>query len=76
MEREFFELYERQGALALEVGHNSVADWCVVVYDRKGKPLAAVDKPSVNVQESDRSKAFAKAYIALCEYLSEARGGY
>lgn len=75
MEKDFFELYERNGSLALEVGHNSVADWNVVVYDRKGKSLIETTEPAVHVQESGRETAFAKAYIELTEYLSESRGG-
>jgi len=76
MEKDFFELYERQSCLALEVGHNSIADWCLVVYDTKGKGLADAGEPVVNIQECIRELAFAKAYAELCKYLSETRGGY
>ena len=76
MEKEFFELYEMQSNLALEVGHNSIADWCVSVYDTRGKKLADLDKPTISIQECRRELAFAKAYAELCEHLSETRGGY
>lgn len=76
MEKDFFELYERQSLLALEVGHNSVADWNVIVYDKKGKQLGDYGDPVVHVQDCLRETAMARAYVALIEYLSEHRGGY
>jgi len=76
MEKDFFELYERQSCLALEVGHNSIADWCLVVYDTKGKGLVDAGEPVIKIQETMRELAFAKAYAELCDYLSENRGGY
>lgn len=75
MEKDFFELFERQGGLALEVGYNSVADWCVIVYDRKGAKLADA-RTAVDVQDCLRETAFARAYVELTEYLSNERGGY
>ena len=76
MEKDFFDLYENQSCLALELGHNSIADWCLVIHDIKGKPLGDRGNPCVSVQEASRELAFAKAYAGLCEYLSDARGGY
>lgn len=76
MEKDFFELYERQSNLALGVGHNSIADWCLVIYDTAGKGLADAGEPVINLQECTRELAFAKAYADLCEYLSDKRGGY
>lgn len=76
MEKDFFELCERQTNLALEVGHNSIADWCVTIYDTKGKGLVGAGEPVISTQECKRELAIAKAYTALCDYLSETRGGY
>lgn len=76
MEKDFFEMYERQSCLALEVGNNSVADWCIVIYDTTGVKLADAGEPVINEQECVRELAFAKAYAGLCEYLSKTRGGY
>ena len=76
MENDFFDLYEAQGALSLEVGHNSVADWNIHIYDRRGKSLADAKSPDVSVGGCTRKEVFAKAYVALTEYLSETRGGY
>lgn len=76
MENDFFELYDEQGGFSLEVGHNSVADWCIFIYDRKGRSLSECKKPDISIQECTRKMAFAKAYVEFCEYLSETRGGY
>lgn len=76
MEKDFLDLYFNQGNLALEIGHNQIADWNIVIYDRKGKTLSECKTPDIHIQESDRKLAFAKAYAALTEYLSETRGGY
>lgn len=70
MEHDFFELYERQQGLSIEVGHNSVADWVLVVKDRRA------GKDAVFVQDCDRKKVFSEAYYRLAEYLSDTRGGY
>lgn len=76
METEFFDMYERQGCLAVEVGHNSIADWCITIYDISGKTLGEAREPTIEIQECDRSLAFAKAYAALAEHLSNTREGY
>lgn len=76
MEKDFFELYSRHELLSLEVGHNSIADWNILVYDRRGKSTGDFGDPVIHVQGSDRELAFAKAYVALAEYFSENFGGY
>lgn len=70
-----FDLIERNANLAIEVGYNSVADWCVTIYDKKECKLSGAPK-CVSVQECDYRLALAKAYVELCDYLSETRGGY
>ena len=75
MMNSFFELYERQSNLSLEIGHNSIADWGVRIYDTQGCLLR--DAPvAVYVEDCGYELALAKAYVALCEYLGEKRGGY
>jgi hypothetical protein len=76
--KEFFDLYEAQSNLSLEVGHNSVADWIVEVKDKKSKnaKLGLYNEPIVQTQSCDINLAFAKAYCELAEYLSDNRGGY
>ena len=72
MENDFFELYESQELLCLEVGHNSVADWNVIVYDREGRSIGDANQV-VHVQDSNRKQAFAEAYVKLAEWLCEAK---
>lgn len=76
MEKVFFELYENQSCMAVEVGHNSIAGWCINIYDVKGKKLGETHDAAISIEESLMELAFAKAYIGLCEYLLEVRGGY
>jgi len=76
MGNDFFKLYNNQSCLALEVGHNSIADWCITIYDINGRRLSDATEPSIMVQECTIELAFAKAYVSLCEYLSENRGGH
>ena len=76
MEKDFFELYERYPNLALEVGHNSTADWIIEVYDKRGKEVGNYGNPIVSVQNCTRDIVFAKAYIALAEYFCDKFGGY
>lgn len=71
MEKDFFELYSKKDLLALEVGHNSVADWNVIIYDRRGKEAGNWGDPVIHVQGSHRELVFAKAYAELAEYFSE-----
>lgn len=62
--------------LALEVGHNSVADWNVLVYDRRGKQPGDYGEPVVHASGCHREAVFAKAYAELVEYFSDKLGGY
>ena len=72
MENDFFELYEEKGFLAIEIGHNQTADWCLQIQDRK----VSKHNNIINLQDCDRKKLFAKAYCELTDYLSENYGGY
>lgn len=76
MENDFFELYERQSLLAVEVGHNSVADWGVHIYERRGKEPGNWGEPVISESGVDREQVFARAYIALTDYLNNTQGGY
>lgn len=75
MEKDFFELYERQALLTLEVSHNSVSDWSVIICNKMGLPLGDSEQV-VHAQEASRELAFASAFVALTEWLSDERGGY
>jgi hypothetical protein len=76
MEKEFFDLYARQSLFALEVGHNSIADWGVHIYDRRGKASGDWGSPVISETGPDRARVFARAYLAFTEYMSSTRGGY
>ncbi len=76
MEKDFFELYSKHSLLALEVGHNSVADWNVIVYDRRGKQVGDWGTPVIHTSGCHRELVFAEAYTKLAEYFSENFGGY
>jgi len=73
---DFFELYERQTLLCLEIGNSSIADWCITIYDRRGKQAGNWGDAVISIQECDVKLAFAKAYVALADYCSEHFGGY
>ncbi len=73
---DFFRLYGKQTHLALEVGHSSIADWCILIYEQPGKEAGKWGSPVISVQECDVKLAFAKAYVALADYCSEHFGGY
>lgn len=76
MEKDFFELYMKHPLFALEVGHNSVADWNVIVYDKRGKPPGDYGEPVVHESGGHREAVFAHAYTKLAAYFSETLGGY
>jgi hypothetical protein len=76
MEKDFFELYSRKDLLGLEVGHSSICDWSIRVYDRRGKEVGNWGNPIVSVQKCTRELTFATAYTELAEYFFEQFGGY
>jgi hypothetical protein len=68
MEEDFFDLYTRSELLALEVGHNSIADWNIYIYDRRGKEAGNWGSAVIHAQGCDRKLVFAEAYTKLAEY--------
>lgn len=76
MKKDFFELYDSHTMLALEVGHSSITDWNVIIYDLRGKEPGNWGNPIIHIQDCHRELAFAKAYVELAEYFSEHLGGY
>jgi hypothetical protein len=76
VEKDFFELYRRHELLALEVGHNSIAGWNVIVYDKRSKPTGDWGEPVINCSGCHRELVFAEAYAKLAGYFSEQFGGY
>jgi hypothetical protein len=76
MEKDFFELYSRHELLALEIGHNSIADWNVIIYDRRGKQTGEWGDPVIHCSGCHRELVFAQAYTKLAEYFSKHFEGY
>jgi hypothetical protein len=74
--RDFFKLYESQNLFCLEVGHSSITDWNLLIYDRRGKALGNWGDPIISIQNCDLEYVFAKAYVELADYCSEHLGGY
>lgn len=68
MEAKFFSLFSDRRRLSVSVGFHKNSDWCVSIYD---------DRTGIyHCSDCDRFLVFAKAYVFLCEYLSEKYGGY
>lgn len=65
-----------------EIGYNKITDWCIYIYkkgcadDYPNSEKSGKDAVIVNVQDSDMELCFARAHIALKEWLLENEGGY
>ena len=74
--------------LHVEIYFSKVMDWCVTVYrkgcaeDYPGTPVRYYDCEKTNdaclcdVQDSDMELAFAKAHVAVKEWMLKYNGGY
>lgn len=66
----------------LEIGYNKTVDWCIYIYKQgcadkyPDSQKNGNDAVIVNVQDSDIELCFARAHIALKEWLLENEGGY
>ena len=76
VESKLFDLAEKQPRFPLSFGYNSVSDWMVAIYDRKGKPMGSWGEPIITTQSCDRHAAIAEAYFKFTEFLCEECGGY
>lgn len=78
----FFNEKAKSFPMHLEIGYNKVADWGILIYKKGGAadyPGAVSDGDDViicRVSGSDMGLVFAKAQIALKEWLLEYEGGY
>lgn len=78
----FFDKKAKSFPMHLEIGYNKVADYGILIYKRgcaADYPKAKRDGDDVvicRVQNCDMELAFAKAYVALKEWLAEFEGGY
>lgn len=78
----FFDKLTKHFPVHLEIGYNKTSDYCIYIY-KKG---CAEDYPNakhfgndvvlVLEQDSDIELCFAKAHVALKQWLMEFEGGY
>lgn len=78
----FFDEKRKDFPMHLEVGYSKVADWTIYIY----KKCCAKDYPDsynngddaviCNVSDGDMELCFARAHVALKEWLLENEGGY
>lgn len=78
----FFNEKAKDFPMHLEIGYSKICDWNINIY-KKGcasdYPNAKYDGDNViivNVNDCDMELCFAKAHVALKEWLSEFEGGY
>lgn len=71
----FFDKKAEIYPMHLEVYYSKIMDWCIVIYKKcygeNGEDLLICD-----VQDCDMELCFAKAHVALKEWLLENEGGY
>lgn len=78
----FFDEKVKDFPMHLEIYYSKFMDWCISIY-KKGMAgqypkaeSAGCDVVIVNVQDVDMELCFAKAHVALKEWLLEHDGGY
>ena len=71
----FFDEKVETYPMHLEITFSKICDWCISVW-KKGCGKNGEDISIVDVQSCDLELCFAKAQIALKEWLSEHEGGY
>ena len=78
----FFNDVRRNFPLHLEISYNKTVDWAILVYKKgcaKDYPKSKHDGDDailVIEQDGDMELCFAKAHVALKEWLFEHEGGY
>ena len=78
----FFDEKAEDFPMHLDIHYSKITDWAIYVY-KKGcataypnSPHAGEDAIIVSENDTDMELVFAKAYVALKEWLSEYEGGY
>lgn len=71
----FFDKKVHGYPMHLEIYYSKIMDWCINIY-KKGCGENGKDLEIVGVQDGDMQLCFAKAHVALKEWLSENEGGY
>ena len=78
----FYDQLSDNFPLHLEISKCKITDWSIYIYKKECADLYpnadcfGSDVILVNVQDSDMELCFAKAHVALKEWLLEYRGGY
>lgn len=70
----FYDGIKHNRGWALDVYHSSITDWCIVIEYKTTDPKYR--ETIIRIQCSDMGLAFAKAQVALKEWLLENEGGY
>ena len=66
----------------VEIGYNKICDWTIYIYkqgcadDYPKSPKSGNDAVIVDEQDSDMELCFARAHVALKEWLLENESGY
>lgn len=70
----FFDEIKKTRKMKAEIYYSSVTDWCIDVFrcDKQSGEYLHI----VGIQDCDMELCFAKAQVALKEWLSEHEGGY
>ena len=78
----FFDSLRRRFPMHMEIYYSKVMDWCIKVWkhgcakDYPNSPADGEDAVIVNEQDLDMELCFAKAHVALKEWMIEHNGGY
>lgn len=71
----FFDEKAKSYPMHLEVKYCKICDWTILIY-KKGCAEDGTDLILVEVQDGDMELCFARAQVALKDWLSENCGGY
>lgn len=73
---EFLKFYDKvkKGSWALEIYHSSIVDWRITIGYKTTSTKHG--QTIISIQDCDMELAFAKAQVALKEWLLEYEGGY
>ena len=71
----FFDEKAQSYPMHLEITYCKICDWTILIY-KKGCAEDGTDLVLVDVQDGDMELCFARAHVALKDWLSENEGGY
>lgn len=71
----FFDDKVNNYPMHMNIYYSKIMDWCIHIW-KKGCDESGKDIEILSVQDSDMELCFAKAHVALKEWLSQNEGGY